>query len=146
MIFDSKIQLDRKRAEERLNFFLSKGKVFELTEKKERRSIQQNKYLHLILSWYALEYGETLEYVKREIFKKQLSRDIFLTEYINRKTGEIREDWRSSKDLDTGEMTTAIDRFRNYATKEAGIYLPEPKDLALLQHIENEIENHKQYL
>ena len=43
-------------------------------------------------------------------------------------------------------MTTAIERFRNYASKEAGIYLPEPGELAMLQQIENEIKKNEQYL
>ena len=40
-------------------------------------------------------------------------------------------------------MTLAIDRFRNLASKELGIYLPEPNDLVLLQEIENELSKHK---
>lgn len=43
---------------------------------------------------------------------------------------EQKTSWRSTADLDTKELTTAIDRFRNYSSKEAGIYLPEPSDLA----------------
>lgn len=146
MIFNSTIELDKKRAIQRINFFIEKGKTFELSEKKERRSIRQNKYLHLILGWFALEYGETIDYVKQEIFKKQINPEIFRTEFINKKTGEIRDAWKSSAVLDTGQMTLAIDRFRDYSAKEAGIYLPEPKDLIYLQQIENELENNKQYL
>lgn len=146
MIYNPKIELDKVRAKERLEYLISKGKRFELTEKRERRSISQNNYLHLILSWYAVEYGETLEYVKQEVFKKQINTEIFKTEYINRKTGEYRVDWRSTSELNTKEMTTAIDRFRNYSSKEAGIYLPEPKDLAMLNHIETEITKFKTYI
>ena len=146
MIFNSEIELEKKMAIERFRFFLSKGKTFELKEKKPKRSISQNNYLHLILSWYALEYGETLEYIKQEVFKKQINKEIFEYEYINKKTGEIRTEYKSTANLDTGQMTTAIDRFRNYASKEAGIYLPEPKDLSELQHIENQIKNNEQYL
>jgi hypothetical protein len=42
-------------------------------------------------------------------------------------------------------MTTAIERFRNYAGKEAGIYLPEAGEIAMLQQIEHEVKNN-QYL
>jgi len=42
-------------------------------------------------------------------------------------------------------MTTAIERFRNYASKEAGIYLPEAGEIAMLQQIEHEVKNN-QYL
>ena len=51
--------------------------------------------------------------------------------------------WRSTADLDTKELTTAIDKFRDYSSAEAGIYLPEPKDLAILQDIEIELKNNK---
>jgi hypothetical protein len=145
MIFNSEIALDKKRAIERFRFFLEKGKTFELVEKKPKRSIRQNNYLHLIISWYALEYGETAEYIKQEVFKKQINKDIFEYEFINQKTGEIRIEYKSTSIIDKGQMTTAINRFRNYASKEAGIYLPEPTDIDLLQQIENEIKNN-QYL
>ncbi|HET8837891.1 MAG TPA: hypothetical protein VFM82_02730 [Flavobacteriaceae bacterium] len=146
MIYNAQIEIDIYRAEERLKWLIEKGKRFELTEKKEKRSISQNSYLHLVLTWYAIEYGDTLEYVKQEVFKKQINPDIFRTEHINKKTGEIRDDWRSTADLDTGELTTAIDRFRNYSSKEAGIYLPEPRDMVLLNQIEAEIEKFKEYV
>ena len=87
MIFNASLDLDQKRATERFNFLLANNKTFELTEKKPKRSLSQNNYLHLILSWYALEYGETLDYIKVEVCKKQLNKDIFEFEFVNRKTG-----------------------------------------------------------
>lgn len=146
MIFDVSNELNRKKAIERFKYFLDKKKTFELTEKRPLRTLSQNNYLHLILSWYALEYGETLAEIKLEVFKKQLNADIFKTEFVNKKTGEIRDDWKSSANINTKEMTIAIDRFRNYASKEAGIYLPSPDDLIELQDIKNQIENNAQYL
>lgn len=146
MIFKSKIEFQKNKAISLFNLYLEKNKTFELREIKPKRSISQNSYLHLILSWYALEYGETFEFIKQEVFKKQINKDIFEFEFVNKKTGEIRVDYKSTSILDSKEMTIAIDRFRNYASKEAGIYLPEPKDLAILQEIEIEIKNNKQYL
>lgn len=139
MIFNLNNELDKQRAECRFDFLLKHQKTIELKEKKPKRSISQNSYLHLILSWFAFEYGETLQYIKQEMFKKIVNKEIFKTEYINKKTGEIREDWRSTAVLDTKEMTLAIDRFRDYASKEAGIYLPEPSDIILLEQIEREL-------
>ncbi len=147
MIYNPTIAFDLQKAKERFKWFISKGKTFELTEKKPKRSLNQNRYLHLILGWYAWEYGETMNYIKQEVFKKQVNADIFLTEYINKKTGEFREDWRSTADLDSKEMTIAINRFRDYASKEFGIYLPEPNDLIYLQEIEKELNNNaKNYI
>lgn len=71
---------------------------------------------------------------------------IFKTDHINRKTGEIRDSWKSINDLDSAKMTTAIERFRNYSSKEFGLYLPEPNEEEFLEEIEKQIENFKQWL
>lgn len=146
MIYNPRIELDKQRAKERLEWLISKEKRFELSEKRERRSISQNNYLHLILSWYALEMGESLDYVKQEIFKKTINPDFFRYQRINRVTGEIREDWKSTSELNTKEITDCIDRFRNHASKDLGIYLPEPKDMVALNQMEAEIQKNKVYL
>ena len=109
-------------------------------------SCSQRGYLHLILSWYALEYGETLEYVKQEVFKKQVNKEIFKFDFVNRRTAEVRTEYRSTESLDSREMTMAIERFRNFSMLQAGIYLPEPKDLVHLQEIEDEIKKHENQL
>lgn len=145
-IFNASKPIDQQRAKERLNYFIEKGKIFELTEKRKTRSISQNSYLHLILSYWALDYGETLEYVKLEHFKKLVNPDIFKTERVNRKTGEIREAWKSSAELNTKEMTTAIDRFLIYASKEAGVYLPQPSDLTYIDEIKIIVKENEIYL
>lgn len=143
MIFNAEIELDRFRAKERLEWLIENQKVFELTEKKKRRSISQNRYLHLILSWFGVEFGYTLEEVKQEIFKKHVNPEIF---YQGEKNGIVKiQEWRSTASLDTGEMTTAIDRFRDFSAKN-GCYLPEPGDLVLIQQLENELGKHRQYL
>lgn len=139
MIFHLSNEFDRQRAQERFDFLLKNGKKIELKERKEKQTTPQNRYLHLVLSWFAWEYGETLQYVKQEFFKKIVNEEIFKTEYANFRTGEIRTAWKSTADLDTATLTTAIERFRNYAAKEAGIYLPEPSDLVYLEEIERNL-------
>lgn len=146
MLFNAQKETDVKRAIERINFLIRHKKRFDLTEKKPLRSPAQNSYLHLILSWYALEYGETLEYVKQEVFKKFVNKAIFEFEYTNRVTSEVRTEYRSTASLDTREMTLAIEKFRDFAAKQAGIYLPEPNDLVFLQEIEDEINKNKNLL
>ena len=97
--------------------------------------------MHLILSWFGVETGYTLEEVKQDIFKKHLNPTLF---YEGEFEGIVKiERWRSTANLGTAEMTLAIDRFRNFASNELGIYLPEPNDLVLLQEIENELSKHK---
>lgn len=117
--------------------------VIEL-RKKVKRSLNQNRYLHLILSWFAVETGYTLEDVKREYFKKLCNPEIFLKEDKG-SLGEIIS-IKSSADLDSNEMTTAIERFRNWSAKEAGIYLPEANEDEWLRHIEIEISKHEKWI
>lgn len=141
MIYDPSNKLQVKQAITKLNLFLSKGKRFELKAKHDRRSISQNNYLHLILSFFGLETGYTLQEVKQDIFKKYVNPTLF---YEGEFDGVVKiERWRSSAALDKAEMTLAIDRFRNFASKECGIYLPEPEDLVLLQEIERELSKSK---
>jgi len=141
MIYDPKNPLHQKQAIEKLNYFISKEKRFELKAKNDKRSISQNSYLHLILSWFGVETGYTLEEVKQEIFKKHVNANLFYDGDIKGIITVSR--WRSTADLDTAEMTLAIDRFRDFSSKELGIYLPEPKDIALLEEIENELSKNK---
>lgn len=146
MVYNAEIEFDAIRAKSRLEQLISGKKRFELKEIKTIRSLSQNSYLHLILGWFALEYGERLEYIKVEYFKRLVNPQIFEFEFVNRKTGEVRTELKSTADLTTSEMTIAIDRFRDYASKEAGIYLPEPKDLVHLQHIKDELHKNKLHL
>lgn len=144
MIYNPSNPLHKKQAIERINYFLTSGKRFELKAKNDRRSISQNSYLHLILTWFAIETGYTLEEVKQEIFKKVVNSSLFDDGEIEGKIEGLKiQRWRSTANLDTAEMTLAIDRFRNFSANELGIYLPEPKELALLQELENEISKHK---
>lgn len=143
MVFDLSNPQMRKRAIRRIKYLLDKEAKIEVLEKKKNRTYSQNNYLHLILSWFALEYGETLDYVKLEFFKKKVNPDIFKTIHVNRITGEEREDWRSSADLNTQEFSLATERFRNYSVQKLGLYLPEPKDLVHLDEIKNQIELHE---
>lgn len=141
MIYKTENTHHRQRAIIRFKNLIEKKAIIELVEKKPKRTIQQNRYLHLILGWFAFETGYTPEEVKQYIFKQIVNPEIFYDGEI----GEIVavQRWRSTADLDTKELTTAIDKFRDYSSAEAGIYLPEPKDLAILQDIEIELKNNK---
>jgi len=144
MFYNPANPLDVKRATASLQHYINKGKLFELKEKRPRRSIPQNSYMHLLFSWFAIETGYTAEEVKQEIFKKIVNPNTF----YDGEHGELVkiERWRSTASLDTAELTLAIERFRNYSATEAGIYLPEPKDLVAIREIEIQIENRKLYL
>lgn len=100
--------------------------------------------MHLLFSWFALETGYTTDEVKQDIFKKIVNPNTFYEGEFG-KLIKI-ERWRSTASLNTEEMTLCINRFRDYASKEAGIYLPEPTDLVMIRQLEIEVTNNQQYL
>lgn len=145
MLYDLKNPLQCENFKTRVNKLYKDQKVVELTEKKPVRTIQQNKYLHVIIGYFASQCGYTLEYVKQNYFKILCNKDIFVRETDDKYLGKVTI-VRSSASLDTSEMTTAIERFRNWASAEAGIYLPEPHESEMLTYAQQEMERYKQYL
>ena len=145
MIFDLNNILDRERFKRRANSLYEKRVVVTLTEK-QQRTLHQNNYLHLILGFFACETGNTIEYVKREYFKRYCNKDLFV--YVKKdvflKT-DIQE-LRSTRDLSKEEMSIAIDRFRNWAAAEGGIHLPSPDEREFLKAIEIELSKHQNYI
>lgn len=144
MLYDLGNILDRERFQRRCAALLEAGKVAELSDR-SRRTTRQNSYLHLLLGWFAMETGNTLEYVKREYFKRLVNRDIFVTERDDKWLGRT-EDYRSTADLSSAELSTAIDRFRDWSSREAGIYLPEANEERFLKAIEVEMSRMKRYI
>jgi hypothetical protein len=53
---------------------------------------------------------------------------------------------RSSADLSKEEMTLSIDRFRDWSSQTAGIYLPAANEQEFLASIEYELSRNKQWL
>jgi len=145
MLYDTSNPLDKANFILRCKKLAESGKVVELKEKKPKRSLPQNSYLHLILGYFAAKSGNTLEYVKLYYFKCLCNKELFVRQKRDKYMGDT---WtvRSSTDLDTGEMTTAIERFRNWSANEADIYLPSPENERMLEMAEIEIEKKKNYI
>ena len=145
MIYDTSNPLDKANFLLRANKLAESGKIIELTEKKPRRSLPQNKYLHVILAYFGTQTGNTLEWVKQQYYKKLVNPDLFIREKEDKYLGRIKV-LRSSADLDTAEMSLSIERFRNWAAQEAGIYIPSADEAILIQQMEIEIERNKEFL
>lgn len=133
------------RCREYLNTLCGKQSIVEVKEKKRSRSLNQNSYLHVILSYFACEYGCTTEEAKLDFYKRTCNKEIFVKKIVN-KFGREVETVRSSADLDTGEMTTSIERFRNWASATAGIYIPSPYEHEFLIHCQQVIEQNKEFV
>jgi hypothetical protein len=143
MKFDLTSEIDVIRFREKAEYHIRKKTPnVELTEK---RTNPQNSYLHLILGWFAIESGNTLEYVKQNYYKRLVNPVIFIRTKDDKYTGKT-EVLRSSADLTTAEMTTSIKRFRNWAADEAGIYLPESGEDEFLKHIQSEIQKYNLWI
>ena len=145
MIYDTSNLLDKANFLIRAKKLAESGKVIELTEKKPRRSLPQNKYLHVILAYFGAQTGNTLEWVKQQYYKKLVNPDLFIREKEDKYLGRIKV-LRSSADLDTSEFSLSIERFRNWAAQEAGIYIPSADEAILIQQMEIEIERSKEFL
>lgn len=145
MIYDTSNPLDKANFLLRAKKLAESGKVIELTEKKPRRSLPQNKYLHVLLAYFGTQTGNTLEWVKQQYYKKLVNPDLFIREKEDKYLGRIKV-LRSSAGLDTSEFSLSIERFRNWAAQEAGIYIPSADEAILIQQMEIEIERSKEFL
>lgn len=145
MIYDTSNPLDKANFLLRAKKLAESGKVIELTEKKPRRSLPQNMYLHVLLAYFGTQTGNTLEWVKQQYYKKLVNPDLFIREKEDKYLGKIKV-LRSSADLDTSEFSLSIERFRNWASQEAGIYLPSADEYIIIQQMEIEIERNKEFL
>jgi hypothetical protein len=144
MIFDLSNEYDIPKYKEYVNKLYSKKAIVEVKEKHPKRSLSQNNYLHLILSYFGSEYGCSLDEVKIN-FYKSVNNDLYKREKVNKRGNKI-EYLRSSRELTTDEMKLSIEKFRNWSSSVAGIYLPSPNEEQMLLYIQQEIERNKEYL
>ena len=111
--------------------------IVEVKKCLKKRTLSQNKYLHVLIAYYSIEVGNTLNESKTDLKRKcdfmryQKNDNVYLT---------------SSATLSTRGLTNWIEWIKNYAGMN-GIYLPSSEDYHRnWAEIEQEIESHKQYL
>lgn len=141
-LYDLKNPLKRDQFSRRCNCLLEKGQdVVELSVRTSR-SHRQNSYLHLILKWFAAENGNRWEFVKEEYFKKLVNPEIFIIVVNDKYVGKTVIT-RSTSEITKEDMTLAIERFRNWSSQEAGIYLPSSDERSYLEQLEIELDRYK---
>lgn len=146
MLYDLSNELQAENFKKRCNLLFKKKCVVELTEKKFQRTLSQNAYLHAALGYFGLQFGYKVEEVKEWYFKEICNPDLFVKTIQDAVTGKQRKTLRSSADLDTEQMTLAIERFRNWAADVAGVYIPSPEEHRLVEQMEIETQRAKLYL
>ena len=145
MIYNTSNPLDKANFLLRAGKLAESGRIVEMSEKKPRRTLSQNAYCHLAISYFASQYGCTVEWAKTQYFKKLVNPDFFIVEKYDKFLGNVKY-LRSSADLDVSEMSIAIDRWRNWCSSEASIYIPKSDDYYTLQLMEIEVERNKEFL
>jgi len=140
--YDLKDSHQQKNFKLRCNKLYQDGALVEL-KKVDTRSIQQNRYLHLIITAFAIETGYTLDIVKQQFYKLECNKDLFLR-VVKGELGDKKR-LRSSADLTTEEMTLSIERFRDWSAKQ-GYYLPEPNEEEEMRSIEVQWDKYKRFL
>lgn len=140
MFYNLGNSLDKERFKARCNALYKKGALVEMTES-VGKTIRQNSYLHLLIGVVAMETGNTIEYTKREYFKRLVNPSLFLTEKEDPFIGKVK-DLKSINDLTKEDLSTAIDRFKRWGA-ENGIYLPDPTDDAILRDIAIEMQRQR---
>ena len=144
MLYDLKNPLDRERFKRRCNALFKKQGIVDLSEK-VKRSSQQNRYLHLLLGYLAMETGNSLDYAKEIFYKRTANKEIFVREKEDDLIGKT-EYLRSSADLTQEEFSMSIDRLRDWSSQVAGIYLPSPNEEEFLASIEYEMSRQQRWI
>lgn len=121
----------RRKIAENLPYFNGKRVKITIEKLHGKRSIPQNKYLHLILTIFSNELIDLtgdkaldLEAVKSMVKMKFLKVDIY-----DEETGEVRGSYvKRTSSLNKEEMGEFIEDIKRYAMDMFGIYLPDSNE------------------
>ena len=144
MIFNLNSPYDKEKFRSYITKLYSEDAIVEVKKRLPNRTLAQNRYFYLLLGFFSCETGYSVDEVKVDIFKRLCNKDLFVRKRTNKRGKEV-EYLRSSAELTTGEMTTAIERFRHYSSSN-GLYLPSPNERDFLVYIEQEIERNKELI
>lgn len=145
MLYDLSNPFDYEKVLAKLKHYREKGKVVELKTKRLTRTLSQNSYLHILLSYLAAELGCETEWAKREYYKKAVNPDFYIYERIDPIVGTTKA-LRSSSDLTSEQMSISIDRLKVWAAREAGVFLPDATNEAQMLAAQIAIERAKEYI
>ena len=137
MFLDLNNTIDVKKAHSYLLKLLEGKNKIELRKITAKRTLNLNKYLHICISLFAIEFGYTLEESK-----------ILLKRYCNfmiyEKNG-VKFLKQTSK-LDNKECSEFVEWIRNYSANK-GLYIPDAEEYKTNKfEIDKEINKHKEYL
>lgn len=112
-------------------------KEIELKEIRPIRSLQQNKYLHVLFALFGIEFGYTIDEAKT-LLKRECN---FMSYEKNGK-----KFLRHTSQMQTDELTKFIDWIRTYSAQNGLYLLTSDEYITNRIMIDNQIEIHKEYL
>ena len=137
MIYDLSNNEDKNRASFKFYQLVEGGKVIVLNEKRKKRSISQNRYLHVAITIFAIEVGYTIEEAKT-VLKRECS--------FMRYEKEHHVFLKRTRDLNTKELTDFIEFIIQFAAKMF-ITIPSSEEYISNQiDIERYISQNKTYI
>ena len=123
MLLDLTNSIDIQKAKAYLDKMIQKGEKVEIRKIQKQRTVRQNSYLHCCLGLFCAETGYTIDEAK-ELFSLQLP-DIL--RYSKREMNFRK----STAELDTKEMTILIDKIREMALDQLGLYIPSSEEFLI---------------
>ncbi len=145
MIYNTKNPFEAEKLVAQVQKDIESGRAVNYSRVMPLRTNRQNSYLWVCIGYFASQYGCSKEEAEIRFFKATCNKEIFLREG-QMKNGRQTTYYRSTKELNTKELTQAIDRFRFWSSSEAGIYIPSPNEEQFLLYARQEIERMEQYL
>lgn len=144
MLYNTSNSLEREQFLLRATRLADSGKIVDMTEKKPQRSLKQNSYLWLMLSYWATQTGYTKD--EAEAIYKEVNSDIYFEE--KEVCGQNLRYIRHTYELDTAEMTRTIEKFRNWSVMNEAypVYIPAPNEESLVQLMEMEVQRMRDYI
>lgn len=144
VLYDTSNPLDKANFMLRAKKLAESGKIVELAEKKPRRTLSQNNFLWLCLSYWGCQTGYTKE--EAETIYKNVNRELYYTHKVI--AGVEIEYIRHTYELDTAEMTASIEKWRNWSAMNDAcpVYIPSPEDYQLIQQMEVEISKNNEFI
>ena len=137
MRYDLQNELKRKNFSLAVKRAWDKNLVVDFSVVKQR-TLDQNSYLHVALTYLARESGVSLEYAKQVYYKQIWNKDIFRRERFDPMLGKNVEYWRSSAELSVEEMRQSIDNLLVGAARDAQVYIPDPDRPELVAAMQRE--------
>lgn len=122
MKLDLSKSFDVQKAQEKLDRHIKRGEQIEIKLFRKKRTLKQNAYLHILFTIFGVEFGYSIEEAKT-VVKREFG-------FYYEKNG--MKFLRSTADLNTEELSSFIERFRNFSL-EQGCVLPTAEEYLVNQ-------------